>query len=80
MLQAEFGTDYEAVGEASYYIMLAELRSAPASAVGRLTSTLQHVRPGAEKTYGMMQLLWLPSSLKVLSSYHNIGNCSLAAA
>ena len=42
-LEAEFGAAYEAVGEARYYLMLAELRAAPVSDIPELSSTLAQV-------------------------------------
>ena len=41
ILAAEFGTSYEAVGEAKYYITLIELRTVAAQNVGHSTSALK---------------------------------------
>ena len=44
VLQAEFGAAYEAVGEAEYYLTLAELLSVPVPEIARLSGALRHVR------------------------------------
>jgi len=44
VLQSEFGDEFEAVGEAGYYLTLADLHSAPAAEVEQFNGALKHVR------------------------------------
>lgn len=44
VLQSEFGDEFEAVGEAGYYLTLADLHSALAAEVEQFNGALKHVR------------------------------------